>query len=136
MTMKIKTTSKRARKTVAVAAPVSAPTTTPIVFNSLADMLAAFKTFVGTPVPAAPTVTAPSVAEPAITPRVHKTYGLAKNPRPPFGTVTMQVFDHLKAHGFKTQAQLEQETGLTEGQIKGSIRQLTLAGYITNGTDK
>jgi len=57
-------------------------------------------------------------------------YSVPKNPVPPFGESALAVFEWLKAHPHASQGDLETGTGMTEGQIKGAIRQLALAGYV------
>lgn len=126
---------RRARKTAQVTAPVTTPIGTAkagsITFNTLADFMEAVKSFVSAPVitpQAAPVAASPA---PVVQPR--KAYQIVMNPVPPFDSTTTQhqVWSWLKAHpSAHSQQELEAGTGLTEGQIKGAIRQLRLMGYV------
>lgn len=101
---------------------------------TLADVTAAVAAALAAQTPKAAQVAAVSpLANGSMTGRTgpRKAYSVVKTPIPPFGETTMAVWNWLKANSPATQADLESGTGLTEGQIKGAIRQLALAGYVS-----
>ena len=120
---------KKARKTVAApvtVTPVAAPT------SMIGDVLAMLKAagLAVVPAGAGQAIVAVPPAPVPVVPQPRKRYSAAKVPVPPFGESALTVYTWLKAHSPATQRELEEGTGLTEGQIKGAIRQLTLAGYV------
>jgi hypothetical protein len=141
------TPKRRRRRT--VAAPVATATsTTPIPtvagrlsFNSLAEFISAAKELIPAlnmmpTIPAPVAAPAGPAAAPVVVPR--KVYSFVKNPVPPFeeGTTQITVWKWLQAHSSGSQQELEAGTGLTEGQIKGAIRQLRLMGYVQTSDAK
>lgn len=126
----MKQIKRRGRKTVSASAPVvPTPAFDPA---AVAAMLASM----GLKIVPVGTVVAPIANPVQIMGRPRKLYGVNPNPKPiNMGVSTATVWDYLSKHGEQTQRKLEEGTGLTEGQIKGSLRELRLAGWILDRED-
>lgn len=125
---------RRARKTVSAPVNGTSAQTNPLAdLTTLVSMLAAQGLGI---MPLSGKAQA-SVPEPTMTTvptnRPHKTYAIVANPTPPSSPSRDVVYSFLKAHGPCTHREIEQGTKLTEGQIKGAVRELRIMGYLTVG---
>jgi hypothetical protein len=143
-------TPRRRRTVAAPVATATAPLTPAqsagFTFNSIGEFLAAAREAIGlvnhgaTPMPGTTNppavVAAPVAAQPVVTapPVIQARIGYAFNPtpHPPMGESVDTLFAWLRANpGVHTQQEMEAGSKLSEGQVKGAIRQLHLAGYVT-----
>ena len=122
-----KINNARRRKTVAGVAAVVPATVPPA--SMLGDVVSLLKAAGLMIVPQSSPAQSPV---PAVVPTPRKRYAVVKHPIPPFGESAVTLWKWLGANSPATQRELEEGTGMTEGQIKGAIRQLTLAGYVSS----
>jgi hypothetical protein len=136
--------NRRRRRTVSTATPV--PTNPPTAFGpsfSLDDITKLFQTFhASLPAPAPAPALIPvsdrreagAAVAPPVTPTVRPRIFYAANPTPtiPGGEAGQKLYTWLLDNpGQQSQLDMEKGTHLTEGQVKGAIRTLYLAGWVT-----